>query len=135
LNKKIDIQEVGNEFSQRTHLYQQLEEEGKHTLQHALHAENIKIHTILSRVKEKESFLGKVKRKELVKPFEEIHDIVGIRIVCLFLSDIEKIDKVIANNFEVISIDNKIKDPNNSNMFGYMSAHYIVKIKKTVRRL
>lgn len=128
--KNISTQLIESEFLQRIHIYKQLEEEGKHTLQHALLSNNIKIHTILSRVKEKESFLGKIKRKELEKPFEEINDIVGIRIVCLFLSDIEKIDKVIADNFEVISIDNKINNTKNSNMFGYMSAHYIVKIKE-----
>ncbi|MFJ8517712.1 GTP pyrophosphokinase [Lysinibacillus xylanilyticus] len=130
LDKKDDIEAIENEYSQRLNIYKQLADEGKHTLQHALQETNIKIHTILSRVKEIESFLGKVKRKEIEKPFEEINDIVGIRIVCLFLSDIEKIEKVIADKFEVISIDNKINNTENSNMFGYMSAHYIVKFKE-----
>ncbi|WP_068982852.1 GTP pyrophosphokinase [Lysinibacillus xylanilyticus] len=130
LDKNNDIKAIEDEYSQRLNIYKQLADEGKHTLQHALLETNIKIHTILSRVKEIESFLGKVKRKELEKPFEEINDIVGIRIVCLFLSDIEKIEKVIADNFEVISIDNKISNIENSNMFGYMSAHYIVKFKE-----
>ncbi|MFC9539047.1 GTP pyrophosphokinase family protein [Lysinibacillus sp. NPDC056959] len=131
INEKIiDIKQIEDEYSQRINIYKQLEEEGKHTIKQALNAESFKIHNILSRVKEMDSIIGKAQRKLIEKPFEEMTDIVGIRIVCLFLSDIDKIEKVIDDNFEVISKDNKINDTNNSNMFGYMSAHYIVKIKE-----
>jgi len=129
VDKTINIQEIENEFTQLSHVYKQLEEEGKHILEIALEQEHIKKHTVSSRVKEKDSFLKKVERKEISKPFEEITDIVGLRVVCLFLSDIEKIKKVINDNFTLISEDNKITDTTNPNLFGYMSAHYIVKIK------
>lgn len=130
VEKIIDIKQIENEYSQRINFYKQLEEEGKYTIEHALKAESLKIHNILSRVKKLDSLIDKAQRKQIVKPFEEIDDIVGLRIVCLFLSDIDKIEKVIADNFEVISKDNKINDTSNTNMFGYMSAHYIVKIKE-----
>ncbi|GLC88751.1 GTP pyrophosphokinase [Lysinibacillus piscis] len=130
VGSNFNIEAVEKTFSQLFHVYKQLEEEGKHTLKLALNQENIKIHTILSRVKEKDSFLKKIEEKQTTNPFEDITDIVGLRVVCLFLSDIEKITKVINNNFEIILEDNKITDPSNFNMFGYMSAHYIVKIKQ-----
>lgn len=125
-----DLKVIENEYNKMVHIYKLLEEEGKHILQIALNDKNIKIHTILSRVKDKVSFLQKVQRKKTNDPFNDITDTVGLRVVCLFLSDIDKIANLLFHNFEIISQDNKITDPNNSNMFGYMSAHYIVKMKE-----
>lgn len=60
-------------------------------------------------------------------PFKDIHDICGIRVICLFLSDIERINKIIDNNFKKISFDNKIENLN-FDSFGYMSVHHVVKL-------
>ena len=84
--------------------------------------------TTLSRVKETESFIGKVKRKESKKPFEEIQDVVGLRIVCLFLSDITDIGETIRNSFSV-SEDNKIEGHEVSS-FGYLSLHFVATMKE-----
>ncbi len=52
---------------------------------------------------------------------------MGLRVICLFLSDIEKIGGIIRENFEVITEDNKIDDSKFAS-FGYMSVHFIVKL-------
>lgn len=127
---ELDIQALKYEFSRRLPTYQFLEIEGKYILEHVLNNQSVKVHNILSRIKSEQSFIDKVKNKEVENPFEEITDIVGLRVVCLFLSDIEKIEEVISNNFDVTSKDNKVMDAKNQNTFGYMSAHYIVKIKE-----
>lgn len=62
------------------------------------------------------------------KPFEEIKEIVGLRIVCLFLSDIGRISDIVQNSFEIISADNKINDAE-ATLFGYLSVHFIAKLR------
>lgn len=127
--KDIDYAQIEYTYLERVSNYTQLKEEGEHILKSCLDSTEIKIHTISSRVKEKDSFLRKVEQKQTHTPFEDITDILGLRVVCLFLSDIKKIRDIIFENFEVISEDDKINNPNNSNTFGYMSNHYIVKLK------
>ncbi len=127
--KNIDYRQIEHDYLERENNYIRLKEEGEHILKSCLETTKIKIHMISSRIKEKDSFLKKVELKQTEKPFEDITDIVGLRVVCLFLSDIKKISDIIFANFEVISEDDKINDIENSNTFGYMSAHYIVKLK------
>jgi ppGpp synthetase/RelA/SpoT-type nucleotidyltranferase len=72
--------------------------------------------------------LDKSRRKNCKNPIEEIQDIVGLRIVCLFLSDISRISEIIRESFDSITEDNKIYDSEDA-LFGYLSAHSIVKLK------
>jgi putative GTP pyrophosphokinase len=65
-------------------------------------------------------------------PIKEMNDIVGLRVICLFLSDIQKIADVIRQDFAVVSEDNKI-DVKDETSFGYMSFHLIVTIKPDYR--
>ena len=60
-----------------------------------------------------------------MNPLEEINEIVGIRIICLFLSDIAKITEIIRSQFVFRSEDNKI-DGKDLSSFGYMYVHFIV---------
>jgi ppGpp synthetase/RelA/SpoT-type nucleotidyltranferase len=72
--------------------------------------------------------LGKIQRKQFEEPFEKIRDIVGIRVICLFLSDIERIGQIIRSSFTVLDEDDKIEGAEVSS-FGYMSMHFIVTMK------
>lgn len=60
---------------------------------------------------------------------EEIRDIVGLRIICLFVSDITEIVKLVKANFDVIHEDNKLMGSEISS-FGYFSVHFVCKLKK-----
>ncbi|MFH1320891.1 MAG: RelA/SpoT domain-containing protein [Bacteroidota bacterium] len=91
---------------------------------------SIKTHTINFRIKEVSSLLDKVRRKNIEKPFEQIHDIIGFRVVCLFLSDLEEIGNIIRRDFDVFEEDDKINDTE-LNIFGYMSLHLKAKLKTT----
>lgn len=126
-NNKFDLDSISKEYDESLTLYRSLKSEGEHILSSALDKTEIKIHSITSRVKEKESFLKKTESKNTSK----INDIVGLRVICLFLSDIIKIKDIIFDNFEVLSEDDKINGEDNQNNFGYMSVHYIVKIKES----
>ncbi len=86
---------------------------------------------IKSRIKTKESALKKLERKgydiTLDNLKEHIHDMVGVRIVCSFLSDVYDIVDIIEKS-KVLKIKEKrdyIKNPKKS---GYSSFHLIVLI-------
>lgn len=116
-------------FEGRLPIFKRLEEEAVFILKSALEKRHIKIHSITSRVKTAQSFSDKVQRKQSSKPFDEITDIVGLRIVCLFLSDIPRIGDTIRDSFTILSEDNKISDYEISS-FGYLSVHFVAAIKK-----
>lgn len=89
------------------------------------------IEYISARVKNPESILHKLERKNLsatyANMFEYVNDIAGIRIVCNFKSDVYKIAQII-ENFQDIRILNKkdfMKKPKKS---GYMSYHLILDV-------
>jgi putative GTP pyrophosphokinase len=105
-----------------------LKEEALHILDYAFQKSHIKLNKTESRIKTLESLLDKTERKEIKDSILEIKDIVGIRLVCLFLSDIAAIKEIINREFTVIEEDDKINGKT-TNEFGYMSLHYIVKMK------
>ena len=71
--------------------------------------------------------MEKSRRKNLQNPFQEINDIVGIRVICLYRDDVAKIKDVVRETFEVISDEDKIESKE-SDRFGYLSAHVIAKL-------
>jgi ppGpp synthetase/RelA/SpoT-type nucleotidyltranferase len=123
-----------NEFQKREPAYKRLLEEALFILERGLRLERVKYHSIPTRIKSFESFTAKLKRKTderkdaKVDPFVEVTDIVGLRVVCLFLSDIARVGKVIKDHFDILAEDNKI-DGADVSSFGYMSVHFVANIK------
>ena len=84
---------------------------------------------VTSRRKSVESFIDKQnknKDKGLSIDYEDMHDIVGIRLVCLTLSDVYEYIKLLrkTDEFEIIEERDYISEPKNS---GYKSYHILVK--------
>jgi putative GTP pyrophosphokinase len=124
----IDVPTLTAEYQARTPLYEHLEGEALYILKSALVQSNIKFHSITSRLKELDSFLDKAQRKELKNPLDEIHDVVGLRVVCLLLSDIERIGSLVRASFAILGEDDKVEGTEVSS-FGYMSVHFIAEMK------
>jgi putative GTP pyrophosphokinase len=86
---------------------------------------------IESRIKTPESLIRKMLRKNVPISIDSIEgnifDIAGIRVVCMFLSDVELIVEMIKNNpeFEILNEKDYISHPKAS---GYRSYHIIVKV-------
>jgi putative GTP pyrophosphokinase len=128
---EIDRSEIGSEFAQKEPGYKRLLDESLFILEQGLVSARVKYHSIPTRIKRLDSLLAKAERRsEKGNPLDQITDIVGLRVVCLFLSDISRIGTVIRRHFEVITEDNKIEGSEVSS-FGYMSVHFIAKMKKT----
>ena len=135
----MDYEELTKQFKAKVPLFEQLREEALYALSQAIKVAGIKYHSFPSRVKELDSFLEKARGREGKEaaeapnidwdPLEAIHDIVGLRVVCLYLSDLDRIAAVIRDTFEVLSEDNIIEGAEVSS-FGYMSVHFVAKMKQ-----
>jgi putative GTP pyrophosphokinase len=117
-----------NEYTHRGQLFGRLAAEVEFALEATANREGIKTHSVTSRVKELQSLIEKCRDKEIDDPFTEVDDLVGIRVVVLFLSDLPLLDEVIRNTFDVHKSDDKVlgSDPAS---FGYMSVHYIATLR------
>jgi len=104
---------------------QSLLEEVVFILREKIDEAGIKIHAIEHRLKTLDSTVDKCERKHLVD-VENLIDVVGARIVCLFRSDISKVRKLVSENFEVVGVDDKVST--NTGPLGYMSVHYSCRI-------
>ncbi|HHT9130542.1 MAG TPA: GTP pyrophosphokinase, partial [Candidatus Brocadiaceae bacterium] len=100
----------------------------KFILQKEITRNKIKIHSFTHRIKSFDSFLDKIRRKNITDPFKDIHDLVGLRVVCLFLPDLELIGNIIHREFDVFEENDKV-DNSKVDIFGYMSLHYKAKLK------
>ncbi|MET8439149.1 hypothetical protein ABZV61_42190 [Streptomyces sp900116325] len=98
--------------------------EVSYSLEGGIESAGVKIHSISARPKTLDSFLGKVDRKKYSDPFSQCEDLAGARVVCLFMSDLDRVRAVIENLFKVISRQDKIQD-SDAATFGYMSQHYV----------
>lgn len=104
-------------------LYEQLAEEVKHSVESVLRAANVKVHGVFARAKSVDSFLEKLERKQYADPVNDTPDLAGVRVVCLFLSDLEKIVSVLEGHFQILAKEDKVKE-SDVDQFGYMSIHF-----------
>ncbi|VVB63050.1 Region found in RelA / SpoT proteins [uncultured archaeon] len=118
-----------NEYQEHLPDFERLKNEAEFIIIDALKKADIKVHSTPSRIKKIDSIIKKARAKKFDKPFEQMYDIVGMRIVCLFLSDINLIGNLIRENFRVIHEDNKI-DGMDASSFGYFSVHFTVTLKE-----
>lgn len=89
------------------------------------------IQNVSQRIKTPESIYAKMIRKglkpDLLVAKEKLNDLIGIRIVCLFVDDVYEIAEMLKNQKDLTLIKEKdyIAKPKKS---GYMSLHLIMKV-------
>lgn len=105
--------------------FNRLEAEAKFILEDEI---DFKVHSVPTRVKERESVKKKLTDKQYTDPANEMVDVVGLRIVSLFESDLDKADAAINRAFKVLSREDKIAEAADDT-FGYMSIHYTCVLK------
>lgn len=124
----IDNDPLRSEYNNRVRNFHFLIDTVKFTLQTEIDKNKIKCHSFTHRIKSFDSFVNKIRRKNISDPFKDIHDLLGFRIVCLFLPDLELIGNIINREFDVFEEDDKI-DNSEVNIFGYMDLQYKAKLK------
>ncbi|MNL02341.1 GTP pyrophosphokinase YjbM [compost metagenome] len=80
-----------------------------------------------SRAKTLNSFLEKLTRKSYTDPFNQLDDLAGVRVVCLYNSDIPKVIEIIRAEFEIVEEIDK-REELDTNKFGYIGNHFIVRL-------
>ncbi|MFT4310743.1 MAG: GTP pyrophosphokinase [Candidatus Woesearchaeota archaeon] len=91
------------------------------------HCKDIKLYNITHRIKTWQSFEQKVRRKQYTHPFEQCHDIGGIRIIPLFKDDVAHIVQLINKHYNV---HHSVIKENEVNQFSYQAHHIIIKHDK-----
>ena len=119
----MEIDEVQAGYESARPKYEQLKGEIIYILESALAQRGIAIHMLEGRIKPVDSLIAKMERQETEPPFEEIVDICGIRIIGLFLSDIQEIGKLLEETFELESTDDKITAKPHEEFGGFRWIH------------
>jgi len=94
-----------------------------------------RIDRITARAKEIDRFLAKAQaisdgKPKYTEPLRQIQDQVGARIVVYYLSDVERVTKIIEKYYR--QIESKILVPESEWEFGYFGKHYILLIPSDV---
>ncbi|MFE3103689.1 GTP pyrophosphokinase family protein [Nocardia tengchongensis] len=116
----------GAEYDTRQSQYADLRSEVDFALGRALAP--LKIHNYSVRIKTRVSFVEKIDRKRYTDPFSQMPDVVGGRIVCLFLGDLELVDGILHDIFDVKNSEDKTAT-SPPDTFSYRSVHYECMIK------
>ncbi len=94
-----------------------------------LSSQNMKVHSITSRVKDRKSLAEKIESKDSYSCLTDITDIAGVRIITHYADDVDLIAKIIEKEFKIDKLNTidkrKSLDPDR---FGYLSLHYIVSL-------
>lgn len=95
-----------------------------------------RIDRITARAKDPDSFLKKANKLEKNKlkyaePLAQIQDQLGVRIVTLYLSDVERVHATVKQYFRPIEIRDHV--PESEWEFGYFGRHYVLVLPSDVR--
>jgi putative GTP pyrophosphokinase len=84
---------------------------------------------IKHRVKDFEGYLHKLTKVEAGghRP-EHIEDMLGIRIICPFLDDLDEVERVMTNHFAIRGVDRK-RQSQSVREFGYDATHFVMDIR------
>lgn len=115
------------EYSSRIGLYEKLKNVAMHQMNRAISAAGLKVR-LDKRIKSALSLYKKAERKGIENPFEQIHDIVGLKAVCLYLSDLEKVRLLLSSTFEVIHEDDR-SEGTDPKTFGWLGVNCKVKLR------
>jgi len=116
-------------FIDRQPDYEKLCAEVAYILNRELNKAEIEFSTITYRAKTLNSFLEKIQRKSYRDPLSEITDFAGVRLVCLYIDDLPKLEKIIGGHFEIIEKIDKLTD-RKTDQFGYGAIHFVVCLGK-----
>jgi putative GTP pyrophosphokinase len=124
----MDQDLIKKEYDEIVPFYRQLESKLTKLLEGFLKDNNISYHSITSRIKDKTSYVEKMERKGYSDHKNQVEDVCGLRVICYYQEDLNKIDKIIKEEFNIIECINK-SDLLEPDRFGYRSDHYIITIK------
>lgn len=125
-----NIDKMITQYNTRKNMYEQYTTYLESLLTALIEESDIHYHTISGRTKSERSLYEKLKKgTHKYKTLDDITDIVGVRIVTHFASDVSEIAELIEREFQ-IDRENSVdkRKQMEVNQFGYMSLHYVAEL-------
>jgi ppGpp synthetase/RelA/SpoT-type nucleotidyltranferase len=107
--------------------YERLCSEAQYIVENLVDKNGIQVAHISARTKSLESFLEKVSRKLYSDPFAEVTDLAGVRVVCLYRSDVVRIEQLLTSEFHAVERVDKTQEQG-ADRFGYGAVHYVARL-------
>lgn len=123
----MNREEFKKSYESHYPLYERLLRNVSIVIEEQLNSNKVSFLNIDTRIKTLDSSFEKVSRKNYSDPFNQIEDFCGIRIICYYPSDVEKIVLSLREEFPIHS-EEDTQTRLKSNEFGYRSTHLIVSI-------
>jgi len=124
-------EKILKDFDAEKSKFNDFEEKMEFLILELIKNEEISIHQITGRVKERTSLDKKIDKKDnKYKKISEITDIVGLRIITYLESDVDRIAELINREFNLDTENSIDKRKLKTDQFGYRSLHYVVSCKK-----
>lgn len=121
-----------SKFLSRHELYERLRVEGMLELERALSGLGDRIYKKSGRVKSPYSFVVKAEQRGMKRPLAEMTDIVGLRAVCLFRSDLDIARSAIRDSFIVVREEDKAAIRQNDSVFTYEDIQFVARLPKNL---
>ncbi|MBL0388019.1 (p)ppGpp synthetase [Tumebacillus sp. ITR2] len=128
--EKDNLSPILAEYDQEIGIYSDFKTKIEVLIQELLKQNDIHVHSITARCKDRRSLQGKIARSDgKYSSLNQITDIVGLRIITYYNDEVDAVAKLVEKEFELDiqnSVDKReLLDPDR---FGYLSLHYVVKL-------
>lgn len=118
-------------------LYESFAEVVKRILLEAVRNAQIKVASVEARAKAPESFGDKAatptesdpEKPKYPNPIGDITDLAAARVITFFLKDVQKVDRLVGNEFNVLDRADKSDLLVKEDRVGYQSIHYVVELR------
>src|SRR3569623_278480 len=127
------IEEQVEEFEAIRPLYEKFAQKLKDLMVDLSNDSSVPVHMIESRAKSVDSFREKMARpgKSYKNGLKELPDLCGLRIITYYQADCDQIAKIIKDEFNILETElSHQPDKLQVDTFGYISAHYVVSLKR-----
>lgn len=123
--ENTEIQLFISKYKQEYNIYERFCDYLEKQFKELIKETDVYYYELSSRIKTLDSILEKMERKSL--PLQDIHDIIGFRIITLFKRDVCTICDMVRNTFQISWEDDKAQEKTD-NCFGYLSIHFQLKV-------
>lgn len=130
INKSKDSANIIlKQYNNNLPLYTKFIEYIETTIKSLINDEQIIVHNINCRLKNKMSLEKKIELKNKYIDISDITDICGVRIITFYADDVDKIATILNNEFVVDKVNSIDKRKSVSpDKFGYVSLHYVIQL-------
>lgn len=122
--------EISERFEERARVCGEFGPVIEHLVRQLIDAAQLRVHSVTYRVKSHDSFVRKLNKEgRSYGSINDIHDLLGIRVITYFPDEVDEIAEVVEREFKIDpenSVDKRAAlDPDR---FGYLSLHYVAEM-------